>query len=142
MARKPIPSTQEQFDCLNIKEGWKIDEVPTEHWNKIPGLQRLCDTIGVLASGCIADSRVLNGIDAVAGIDVLAHESNPKPSETPDNAYHYVVQKTNDPKTPYLLHGPFRSEAIVDHWFDPPQLDRYYQEMDATPDDASGQPAS
>lgn len=127
MTWKRTPLTNEQFSQLEAT-GWVIDEVPREHWDKIPGLQRLHDTFAVFASGCVVNPLVLNGISAVAGIDVLAYESRPMAGEPPGNAYHYVVQKTGDPRYPYLLHGPFRSETIVDHWFDAPQLDRYWQD--------------
>jgi hypothetical protein len=130
MALKRVPLTEEQFGHLNALD-WAVDEVPREHWDKIPGLQRLQDTFVVMASGCVVNPQVLNDISAVAGIDVLAHETRPLAGEPPGNAYHYVVQKTADPRCPYILHGPFRSETIVDHWFDAPQLDRYWQEEDA-----------
>jgi hypothetical protein len=37
-----------------------------------------------------------------------------------------VIQQISDPRYPFLLHGPFKSETIVEHWFDAPQLDRYW----------------
>src|SRR5260370_381018 len=117
MAVKRTPLTQEQFDRLGLA-GWTIDDVPREHWDKIPGLQRLQDTFAVMASGCVANPGVRTGINAVAGFDVLAHEPRPMVKEPPGNAYHYVIQKTSDTRFPYILHGPFRSETIVDHWFD------------------------
>ena len=126
MALKRVPLTEEQFGRLSAV-GWSVDEVLREHWDKIPGLQRLQDTFAVMASGCPVNPQVLNGISAVAGVDVLAHESRPVFGEPPGNAYHYVVQKTIDLRFPYMLHGPFRCETIVDHWFDAPQLDRYWQ---------------
>jgi len=136
MTVKRVPLSEEQFGLL-AAVGWAIDDVPREHWDKIPGLQRLQDTFAVMASGSTANPQVLNGINAVAGIDLLAHESRPMAGEPPGNAYHYVVQKLTDPRYPYLLNGPFRSETIVDHWFDAPQLNRYWQASDAGPDAAA-----
>jgi hypothetical protein len=127
MAAKRTLLTQEQFDRLGLV-GWTIDEVPREHWSKIPGLQRLQDTFAVMASGSVVNPGILNGINAVAGIDVLAHETRPMAKEPPGNAYHYVIQKTSDDRFPYILHGPFRSETIVEHWFDADQLDRYWSD--------------
>jgi hypothetical protein len=46
-----------------------------EHWDNIPGLQPLQNTFAVMASGCNVDPQFLNSIRAVAGIDVLAHQS-------------------------------------------------------------------
>lgn len=101
--------------------------MPPEHWAKIPGLQRLNDTVAVMASGTLSDPGVLNDVEnAIAGADVLVHESNPYPDEPEGNAYHYVVQRINDPRFPYVVHGPFRSETLVDHWFEADQLDRYW----------------
>jgi hypothetical protein len=65
--------------------------------------------------------------DVVAGIDVLAHESNPRKGEPEGNAYHYVFQRTSDPNCPYTMYGPFKSETIVNHWFDAEDLDNYWK---------------
>jgi len=121
--------TQEQFDMLGSIGGWGIDEVPKEHWGKIPGLQRIEDTVGVMASGCYQQPKLLNAISAVAGVDVLVHEANPQvdKNENEGNAYHYAVQRINDSRFPYILHGPFRSETIVEHWFDYEDLDAYWK---------------
>ena len=82
MAVKHTPLTQEQFDYLS-PVGWTIDEVPREHWNKIRGLQRLQDTFAVMASGSVVNEKILNGINAVAGLDVLVLELGPKANEPP-----------------------------------------------------------
>ena len=116
-----------------------VDEVPRKNWDKIPGLQRLHDTIGVMASGSITNPLVLNGLNTVAGIDVLTHEARPMADEPPGNAYHYVLQETTDSRYPFLLHGPYRSKTIVDHWFDAPQLDRYWQGESTATDATSGE---
>jgi hypothetical protein len=128
MAVKRTPLTQEQFDRLQLVGGWTIDEIPREHWDKIPGLQRLQDTFAVMSSGCVIAPGVLNGINAVAGLDVLVQEPRPMAKEPPGNAYHYVVQRTSDTRFPFIMHGPFKSETLVEHWFDAPQLDRYWSQ--------------
>jgi hypothetical protein len=77
-----------------------------------------------MASGS-CDVGTLNGISAVAGLDLLAVESRPKPKEPEGNAYHYVFQKLSDES--YLMTGPFRSETVVPHWYDTDDLNRYWQ---------------
>lgn len=129
MTTKRTPMTEEQFALLGKLQGWSIDEVPKENWQLIPGLERKHDTFAVMASGNYNDSKTLNGVNAIVGFDALALEPNPKLEEPEGNAYHYVVQKINHPNYPYLLHGPFRSETLVKHWFDCPQLDNYWKEI-------------
>lgn len=128
MGIKITPLTEEKFNLLSTTIEWNIDEVPRDHWDKIPRLQRREDTFGVLASGTMTDGQVLNGIHAIAGIDVLVHERNPMvdKNEPEGNAYHYVIQKINDKRFPYLMYGPFKSETIVPHWFDSDDLDKYW----------------
>lgn len=120
--------TEDQFRLLKTTDGWNIDEVPSEHWSKIPGLQRLEDTVGIMASG--SNAQILNGVRAVVGIDVLVHERNPMihKNEPEGNAYHYVVQKINDSRFPYILHGPFKAQTIVPHWFEADALDVYWND--------------
>ena len=124
--RKPL--TQDQFDELQLLPDWQIDEVPQEHWKKIPGLARPDDTFAVMASGSISNPQTLNGINAIAGLDILVHEGRRKPDELPGNAYHFVIQKIDDPRYPYLIHGEFKSETIVPHWFEADNLDVYWAE--------------
>lgn len=121
--------TQEQFDMLGALDGWGVNEVPPEHWSKIPGIQRVADTIGMMASGCYQQPKLLNAIHAVAGIDALVHETNPQidKNENEGNAYHYAVQRINDDRFPYILHGPFCAETMVEHWFDFEDLDVYWR---------------
>lgn len=128
MAKKITPLTEEKFQLLNTTIEWNIDEVPQNYWDKIPGLQRLESTFAILASGTTTSAQVLNGVNAIAGIDVLVHEENPMiaKKEPEGNAYHYVIQKINDERFPYLMYGPFKSETIVPHWFDSKDLDKYW----------------
>ena len=123
---KRTPITAAQFTALTIN-GWNIDEVQQEYWTKIPGIERTNDVFGVFGSGSNIP-QILNGIFAVAGIDVLVHEPNPQTSkgEGEGNAYHYVFQRINRDDFPYLMYGPYKSETIVPHWFDADNLDRYW----------------
>lgn len=126
MSIKRFPLTEDQFRSLSVIDGWRVDDVPEAIWSKIPGLQRKPEIVGVMASGCYNEPRVLNGIRAVVGMDVLVHETNPKPGEADGNAYHWIIQKTNQPDSPYVLIGPFKSETIVSHWFDADDLNTYW----------------
>jgi hypothetical protein len=127
MSVKRTPLTREQFVRLNRAPNWDIREVPPEHWDKIPGVQRLRDTVAIMGSVGITDPQTLNGIHSIAGLDVLTYERNPIEGEPEGNAYHYVIQQINDPRYPYLMHGPFKCETIVSHWFDAEQLDLYWK---------------
>jgi len=130
MAPKRKPLTKEQYDLLGVKAGWELVEVDKEHWRKIPGIQRLDDTVAIMASGCIDDTRVLNDIHAIAGFDVLVHETRPQPNEPEGNAYHYVVQELRRSDYPYVLHGPFRSQTRVAHWYGAEDLAIYWESAD------------
>jgi len=131
MSVKRTPLTQEQFERLNTTANWDICEVPREHWDKIPSIQRLRDTVAIKGSADITAPQILNGIHSIAGFDVLTYEKNPMEGEPEGNAYHYVIQQINDPRYPYLMHGPFKSETIVPHWFDAEDLDRYWKDESA-----------
>ncbi len=124
MANK-YPLTESQFESLNGLEDWNPTDIPFSEWRKIPNLPRREDTIAVMASGCISPGK-LNGVSGIVGIDVLVHEPRPKPGEKSGNAYHFVIQKINDDRYPYLMHGPFCAETLVDHHFDVEQLSRYW----------------
>ena len=123
MRIKHIPLTAVQFEQLNRVQGWEVYEIPRIDW---PNLPRLKDSIALMGSADINDPKLLNDIQAVAGLDQLVYESNPKPGEQEGNAYHFVVEQTNDPRCPYLLHGPFKSGTKVKHWFEVQDLDKYW----------------
>lgn len=127
---KKTPLTTEQFELIGSVPDWQCHDIPVEDWSKIPGLQRLHDTIAVMGSASITNPKILNNIEAVAGMDVLAHESHPrvKKGETDGNAYHYVVQRIDHPAYPYILHGPFRCETLVRHWFEDDDLSVYWDD--------------
>ena len=126
---KRTPLTAEQFKLLQTTDTWAIDEVPKEHWNKIPGIERLPDTFAIMASGACNDPKILNGISAIVGFDVLACEPNPQlaKNEPEGNAYHYVIQKLNRADYPYLLYGPFKNQTVVKHWFEYEDLNKYWR---------------
>ena len=65
--------------------------------------------------------------NVIAGIDQLTLEPNPKldKNEPSGNAYHYVLQKINHEKYPYILNGPIRDGTMIDHWFDDSDLNVY-----------------
>lgn len=107
--------------------GWRPIELSPRHWAHIPDLPRPANVVAIMGSVSTTDPQILNGILGVAAFDVLTLETNPQKDEPEGNAYHLVFQKNNHPKFPYILHGPFRDETIVDHWFDATQLDRYWQ---------------
>ncbi len=80
-----------------------------------------------MASGSSTDPTLMNIINnVVAGVDVLTHESRPKPGEPEGNAYHYVFQYTGKSDYPYTMYGPYKSETIVPHWFNADDLDKYW----------------
>ena len=119
--------TAQQFQLIGRLDGWRCNDVPRREWAKMPGLERLQDTFAVMGSASITDLKVLNGIQAVAGLDLLAYEPCPKVNigESEGNAYHYVVQKIGRSDYPYILHGPFRCETLVPHWFTVDHLTAY-----------------
>lgn len=125
---KRTPLTEVQFKQLDITTGWELTDVHAKYWDKIPGLERRDEIVAVLASGCYTETRVLNAIEAVAGMDVLVHESNPRENEPEGNAYHYVIQQTCRKDFPYILTGPFKSETRVKHWYEADDLDTYWKE--------------
>ncbi len=127
------PLTEEQFNGLSHLSGWSVEEIPNSTWENIPNLPRKQDTISVMGSGNCTPG-MLNGVSSVVGLDVLAHESKPKPGEKPGNAYHMVIQQIEDERFQYLMHGPFTSETLVPHHFEAENLEVYFdQSSDETP---------
>ncbi len=135
MRPKKKALTAAQYSRIERLQGWKVFGIPRVDWNAIPGLTRLEDTIAIMGSADYNDPRLLNSIQAVAGFDQLVYESNPKPGEPSGNAYHFVVQRSNRQDYPYILHGPFKSETRVKHWFDADDLEVYW--MEETADESS-----
>jgi hypothetical protein len=106
---------------------WFPTEAPLET-SSILGLVRPHDTISIWISGSSSKPQLALSIDnVIAGIDVLTHEQKPDlvKNEPPGNAYHYVLQKINDKRFPYVLYGPYESETTIPHWFDVDDLNIY-----------------
>ena len=123
MNRKPL--TEQQFLPFLGATDWNPFEVPLQTLRCL--VPRLSDTFAVMGSACPHQPRFLNGVWAIAGADVLAIERNPKYGEPEGNAYHVVLQQSGDARFPYIMHGPFRSETRVPHWFTYSDLDRYWR---------------
>lgn len=105
---------------------WMPTEVP---WDSIKGLglARQEDTLAIWISGSYSNPILAEVENAIAGIDVLAIETNPniKKKEPSGNAYHYILQKVSSRKYSFVLHGPFKKGTIISHWFDEIDLDVY-----------------
>ena len=91
------------------------------------GLIRKEDTLSIWISGSYSNPQLAEVENAIAGIDVLTIESNPKleKNEPSGNAYHYILQKINNENFPFVLHGPFRKGTIISHWFNDKDLNVY-----------------
>lgn len=122
---KRIPLTEEESQRVIRDQNWNLFEIPRQDWERIPGLQRLEDTIACMGSASPNEARWLNDRHAVAGFDQLVFESNRKPGEPEGNAYHYVVQESGRSDYPYILCGPFLTETRVPHHFGPENLNVY-----------------
>jgi hypothetical protein len=133
MGAPQIPITEEQFEALRALTDWSIDEVPSEKWGQIPGLQRRGQIVAIMASGDAYDSKTLNSINAIVGMDVLVSEDKRKHDEPEGNAYHYVFAKTDDSQHPYTMYGPYIKQTRVKHWFDAEDLDTYFRSSDEGP---------
>ena len=85
------------------------------------------ETLSVWISGSYSNPMLAEVENAIAGIDVLTIETNPNinKKEPSGNAYHYILQKINDNKYPFILHGPFKRGTIISHWYDAKDLDVY-----------------
>ena len=121
-----VPLTEQQFRLITVPQNWRPVEIPLSTWFHLPRIVRPYDTVAVLGSGCENAPRYLNCILGIAGVDVLVLERNRKTGEPEGNAYHCVFQQTGHPGFPYLMHGFFRSETRVPHWFAAEDLDIYW----------------
>jgi len=123
-----IGKTVLTFDQVNllIRNGnWFINDIPVEDWDRLPDWMNGDDTLGILTSGELSDPRLLNGIQAIGGVDFLRHESRPKEGEPEGNAYHFVIKQESDAK--FYLCGPFTKETLVRHWFKSDDLNKYWE---------------
>lgn len=114
------------LELFNSKPEWEPTEVL---WDSIRGLGlvRREETLSVWISGSSSNPQLSQGINAIAGIDVLTLETKPKiqKNEPSGNAYHYILQKINNAEFPFLLLGPFNKDTIISHWFNEADLDVY-----------------
>jgi hypothetical protein len=124
---KPFPITQAQFDIMLGNPDWNITEIPQNLLASIPDLFRRPDVVAVYTSGDLTQTKVLNGIEAVLGMDVIALEPRPVPGEPELNIYHTVVRKLEQPigDYRYVVHAGFRDDTIGGHWRGPDALDQY-----------------
>jgi hypothetical protein len=125
------PITEEQFNQLFDKKliSWgTVKELPP--YLPFPGQIRVDDTIGVMVSGTASNPQLIEDELAVAGIDLLVHETKPKKypksKEKESNAYHYIVLKVEDENYPYEIYGPHDGAgADLKHWFGVDDLNKY-----------------
>lgn len=108
------------------KPEWTPVEIPMNSITGL-GLVRAEDTLSIWISGSYSNPQLTQIENAIAGIDVLTIETKPNfgKKEPPGNAYHYILQKINDNKYPFILHGPFKKGTIISHWYDTKDLDVY-----------------
>ena len=130
---KRIPITEEQFRVFFGNPDWRITEVPYDRVSQIVDLPRKSDVVCVFASGDMNETKILNDVCAVLGMDVIAQETRPntKKNEPELNIYHVVVQKLQTPVCDYryLMHIAYTEETLFGHWRGVDVLDRY---VDAT----------
>ena len=127
MNHYPLKSDEFQ-QLLNFKD-WNIHEVSFDDIQRIPNIPRRPDAVAVFASGDMSATKVLNGITAVFGMDVIVHERRPNilKNEPDLNIYHCVIHKLDNPHNgySYIMHGPSSSETLFKHWEDESILDLY-----------------
>jgi len=126
---RKLVTKEEGENILNLfksKPEWEPTEVP---WDSIRGLGlvRREETLSIWISGSTSNPQLIQEINAIAGLDVLTLETKPNAQKTepPGNAYHYILQKINDEKFPFMLLGPFDKGTIIPHWYDDTDLDVY-----------------
>jgi len=117
MKTKKILMTKEQYDLLAQSSNWRKVELGLNAIQSTPGIQRKADLLGAFQSGDANAIKILNGKEAILGMDVIVYERRPKfhQGEWWVNAYHYVVTKTSDPTLPFCLEGPFTKETLIGH---------------------------
>jgi len=118
MSNKNQLLTKSQFDELLKSDKWKIEEIDPTIIKATPLIQRKHQILGAFASGDANATRPLNGHQAVLGMDVLVYEERPwrNKGEEDVNVYHYIITQTFRVDFPYRIQGPYRTEALVDHW--------------------------
>lgn len=126
---------EDEFIGLQLYADWEIHEISLAHIQQLPHIPRRDDAIAIFASGDMTQTKVLNGIEAVFGMDVIAQETNPQieKNEPELNIYHCVIQKLSQPKNGYgyIMYGPSQSETLFGHWKDESVLDDYLKLTEA-----------
>jgi hypothetical protein len=137
------PLTQTQFETLRGSD-WQIQELPYSEWDKVPNLPRRDDVVAVFYSGCMNQTKCLNGISSVVGFDIVAHEERPQPGEPALNVYHAVIQQLDAARNPvpFLLHAPFRDETLFGHWGGYELLQKYIDALAPQPNTPSKIPTA
>ena len=112
-----IPITQNQLDRIYSSSGWGITEISLEELKVIPRIVWPDDHLGAFASGCLEQTKKLNGYNSIAAFEVLVHEKNPKPewNEWNVNAYHYIIRESGHSDYLYILSGPYTRDTIIGH---------------------------
>jgi hypothetical protein len=115
MASNPrlIPLNAQQWRILQLQD-WSLVDVSPDKWSSLPGGIPGSDTVGVMGSGDLTQTQVLNGQNAVGGIDWIRHETNPKKNEPDLNVYHFIILKQSNGDI--FLRGPYTSETWAPHW--------------------------
>lgn len=124
---KIVPITQKQFEVFFGNPDWRITEIPQDRIAQIINLPRPNDVLAVYSSGDMNATKILNGVQAVVGMDVIAHETHPRAGEPELNIYHVVVQKLAAPvqQFSYLMHVAYTNETLKGHWRGADALDEY-----------------
>ncbi|NOS70276.1 MAG: hypothetical protein HOP33_10135 [Verrucomicrobia bacterium] len=126
---KRIPITEEQFRVFFGNPEWRITEVPQARIEQIVDLPRKNEVVAVYSSGDLNQRKILNGVSAVLGADVIAQETRPnvEKNEPELNIYHVVVQKLPVPVQgyQYLMHVAYTGETLFGHWRSADVLDDY-----------------
>jgi hypothetical protein len=115
--------TLENFRLIEGAGFWERNDVPPERWVQVGEHFANEHTVAVFANGSIIGPVPSYGIQAVGGIDWLKLEPNPKNSELPLNAYHFVIGQADE--LGYPVYGPYQGGCLVPHWFGYDDLDAY-----------------
>jgi len=102
---------------LYDKGGWSIRELSLPEISGLP-LARKQDALGAFTSGDLTSPQGMHGKAAIAGLDLLAIEQNPRRKEPDVNVYHYILVRTGRTDIPLILYGPFEEGTIIGHWPD------------------------
>ena len=127
--------TEDEFQGLQSYTDWSIHEISFKEIQNMPHIPRRDDVIAIFVSGDMNATKILNGIESVFGMDVIAQELKPNISKNePElNIYHCVFQKLKNPINGYgcIMHGPSKSETLFGHWQNESVFDQYIKLAEA-----------